>query len=1388
MRQCLVLLSHTLLKKFGYYRIILFSFYLEGIAAAVMFVLGPEHYYLLAVYLTTNMVIVQASFSLFNLPLADIVDADLIKHKRRSPLSSMVFGTNALFTKPAQSLAPMLVVTILNQFGYENLNNKFSQPDPRRSPAWSNAKLLGLIGIWKEEAVRSQLRSSHRNYDTYGQISRCIIERGHDQDTLQCKVKAKELRNAYHKAREANSHSNAVPTSCWFYKSWTQYSVVTPPPLRRTLWILRWLACQSRVDRARRRQFWTKRGRGTQRQRMTRRPEMHAVRSSFLPRKSLASHSSRILVKCKQERRPLWYMCNTEQLCESLQPIFVQSYLDQGTQIFLNNSIEKSGWLFIQLYHSFVSSVFSLFMSRTSINGVLGINEWQNTGFQYDVISCLNLLDRCDQPLTVLKDIRSVLEPTRGRVILALVLPFHPYVENVGGKWEKPSEVLEIKGQTWEEQVNSLPEVFRKAGFAIEAFTRLPYLCEGDMYNDYYVLDDAVFVLKPITNVWTTDMPKKIMAYFHAQNVIFTISSLQMSIKNYLENLLYQPKQLLSDFQQINHQQFQTAVKYLFRSKKNHFMRLFISYDNATKQLDTVYDITPELAQAFLERINSSGFDLRNTSTIYRLGLLVCFYDNMEQMDAIVAQVLLHQMMKCNQLRGFQADVYKLKAQLLDIAMQNQTLNDTLGSLSDAVVGLTSSQLDSLSPEAVHNAISTLNQVSGWAKSQIMILSSKYLTYEKVLSFYNISQMGSLVTGISTPSFYNMNPKELSQVIRGTLSQYASDLSPAQQQGILTKMLASRELSSAVTDIQGAFFKEVCLSDLWKETGFNSSIVKEKELRKSQALFLYELLSKKTTAPADLLSAQYLESISGTSCVPFLISLGKTELDLMIQDSHKKNTVLQKVQECLLPLAGNGELWPMGAVGVVPAERSSARSHMLPQRAAGPFWEWCGAGPGQEGNLPLHHCAANQEPPKNGSISDEYDVDILGNLICHLPPAIIRDGISLRAMAVALHQFRFCRRLSHEQKTEIKYRFTELYGTPKNWTAQTTQDIGPFVALLSKDELTVLAEKFPNTILQIAKMAWSASPPEEFLSAIFEPIRNSINSIRTSDPTTDSYCSLEDSDCTGITAPSSDEIIKLAEANAFWSVQELQCLDTDTFTKNVEFLGTVMSFNRSQLIVLKEKAKQVWGALPGWKSYHIVSLGRIALALSGREIEALDLSSVDTVAALSQQTEWTLVQAKSILQGFLQHSGQTVYGLKSFDLAGLGANLCALNTTDIKTIKATEFSAVIARVGLLPCSTPVLEEFKKVAESVFGIAAGWNSSIIHEIGTIAAGLNEREFTALDKDVMPYFQPAAIRHIPDEVFKKPRTHMGVDRTDHLESQSSYENSVDKELQLSKNYGG
>ncbi|XP_039380646.1 zinc finger and SCAN domain-containing protein 29-like [Mauremys reevesii] len=45
-----------------------------------------------------------------------------------------------------------------------------------------------------------------------------MMERSHDQNTLQCRVKVKELWSAYHKACEANHDSSASPMTCHFYK------------------------------------------------------------------------------------------------------------------------------------------------------------------------------------------------------------------------------------------------------------------------------------------------------------------------------------------------------------------------------------------------------------------------------------------------------------------------------------------------------------------------------------------------------------------------------------------------------------------------------------------------------------------------------------------------------------------------------------------------------------------------------------------------------------------------------------------------------------------------------------------------------------------------------------------------------------------------------------------------------------------------------------------------------------------------------------------------------------------------------------------------------------------------------------------------------------------
>jgi SAM-dependent methyltransferase len=126
---------------------------------------------------------------------------------------------------------------------------------------------------------------------------------------------------------------------------------------------------------------------------------------------------------------------------------------------------------------------------------VLEIDTWHEREDKFDFVACLNLLDRCAEPATVLSQIRSALKPD-GFVIVAMVLPFKPYVE-FNSSDNKPVEKLDIVGDTFEAQVKSAAKALEtEGGFSVLSWTRVPYLCEGDLSKSVYSLDDCIFVLK----------------------------------------------------------------------------------------------------------------------------------------------------------------------------------------------------------------------------------------------------------------------------------------------------------------------------------------------------------------------------------------------------------------------------------------------------------------------------------------------------------------------------------------------------------------------------------------------------------------------------------------------------------------------------------------------------------------------------------------------------------------------------------------------------------------------------------------------------------------------------------------------------------------------------
>ncbi|XP_050824445.1 myb/SANT-like DNA-binding domain-containing protein 2 [Gopherus flavomarginatus] len=92
-----------------------------------------------------------------------------------------------------------------------------SPENRKRAPAWTAREVLDLIAIWREDSVLTELRSKRRNEKIFEKISKAMMAKGHTRDSVQCRVKVKELRQAYQKTKAANGRSRSGPKTCRFY-------------------------------------------------------------------------------------------------------------------------------------------------------------------------------------------------------------------------------------------------------------------------------------------------------------------------------------------------------------------------------------------------------------------------------------------------------------------------------------------------------------------------------------------------------------------------------------------------------------------------------------------------------------------------------------------------------------------------------------------------------------------------------------------------------------------------------------------------------------------------------------------------------------------------------------------------------------------------------------------------------------------------------------------------------------------------------------------------------------------------------------------------------------------------------------------------------------------
>ncbi|XP_013379044.1 transmembrane protein 180 isoform X2 [Lingula anatina] len=172
----LVVSGTFLVSKYGAFAMIRSNFIIKIFSSVIMLLIGRNQPLLLILFMTVDFCATNAAFALSNIPLSDIADADKKLYSRPHPISTSVYGTNALVVKPAISVSPMIVVTILNRYGYEQY--KLGQLtdglllDSLQGTMFYLLCFIPLVvgtiqlAIWSQFTLRSSHKVSHEDTDT----------------------------------------------------------------------------------------------------------------------------------------------------------------------------------------------------------------------------------------------------------------------------------------------------------------------------------------------------------------------------------------------------------------------------------------------------------------------------------------------------------------------------------------------------------------------------------------------------------------------------------------------------------------------------------------------------------------------------------------------------------------------------------------------------------------------------------------------------------------------------------------------------------------------------------------------------------------------------------------------------------------------------------------------------------------------------------------------------------------------------------------------------------------------------------------------------------------------------------------------------------------------
>ncbi|MCI4394067.1 hypothetical protein PGIGA_G00164940 [Pangasianodon gigas] len=646
---------------------------------------------------------------------------------------------------------------------------------------------------------------------------------------------------------------------------------------------------------------------------------------------------------------------------------------------------------------------------------------------------------------------------------------------------------------------------------------------------------------------------------------------------------------------------------------------------------------------------------------------------------------------------GFtQKDIYVTIQAYLTTGNVDILTANTILALGNSITSLSVGQIEGSSPSILLSTLSFLSSVTGWSQSQAMaIIQSLLLAGEfKITTVESLQQLGSLLMGVPSTLFSYISAATLLNTLQSQAFLNNMLTTPIITQQIVVNQIISVNSNpdmvvQNVPDTMAPLIPRPSLLLLSQQT---ATTLNQKQWTYDQAMLFFDIVAD-GFSNADDISFQVLQGFTCTRTQRFSV-LKVKNLIRGCRRRGKKKVVLQESQlTCMYNYIKSDTVtvftdYPADMLlyyNLSEVQPSVCQAYYSALGEAD-FSVFSSTLAFRRDILFTNAC---QCLGVSGLSVNRTQLDVMGQMVC-----VFNSSYILNSDPYVLEKLKLCATLTAEQSSAVEKILLSgntIYGAPASWNQTTLSALGVLPLYLTSNFWAYFTQKEKVDFLRV-----------------FVPLlkdrgisRNRIYTLITeagkvSSPGVRSLLRFRrDTSCTV------GEITQIqASDNSFpfgYDVNQFNaCLSVQTLKDNLAAITNKATGSEFQRVIL-DKLNQAYPA--GISDTVLQVLGPASRAASTSDISKWNVTTIDTLSALMRSYDgaWSPEQVRAIVSRYV--SGNRTLGSLELNALG-GTNLCALNTSLLKTISSSSLQ-VASALSVSTCSVEQKQALFSIAQVAF---------------------------------------------------------------------------------------